>query len=161
MFEALVKSTYFSTGYTEACFLSLPFLSKRRTPSTKAFFFDALLVRKEFYVGKENKMFADRAKIYVRSGKGGRTTRLLSPDISVITCPLCASLITVPAGTLIMMSSPSLPRQFFLPPSSPSPAFVGKENKMFADRAKIYVRSGKGGDGHVSFRREKYFSFPT
>lgn len=25
---------------------------------------------------------------------------------------------------------------------------------MFADRAKIYVRSGKGGDGHVSFRRE-------
>ena len=27
---------------------------------------------------------------------------------------------------------------------------------MFADRAQIYVRSGKGGDGHVSFRREKY-----
>lgn len=27
---------------------------------------------------------------------------------------------------------------------------------MFADRAAIYVRSGKGGDGHVSFRREKY-----
>lgn len=27
---------------------------------------------------------------------------------------------------------------------------------MFADRAKIFVRSGKGGDGHVSFRREKY-----
>lgn len=27
---------------------------------------------------------------------------------------------------------------------------------MFADRAKIYVRSGKGGDGCVSFRREKY-----
>lgn len=27
---------------------------------------------------------------------------------------------------------------------------------MFADRAKIYVRSGKGGDGHISFRREKY-----
>ncbi len=27
---------------------------------------------------------------------------------------------------------------------------------MFADRAKIVVRSGKGGDGHVSFRREKY-----
>ncbi len=27
---------------------------------------------------------------------------------------------------------------------------------MFADCAKIYVRSGKGGDGHVSFRREKY-----
>lgn len=26
----------------------------------------------------------------------------------------------------------------------------------FADVAKIYVRSGKGGDGHVSFRREKY-----
>ena len=29
-------------------------------------------------------------------------------------------------------------------------------NHMFNDRAKIYVRSGKGGDGHVSFRREKY-----
>lgn len=28
---------------------------------------------------------------------------------------------------------------------------------MFADRAKIYVRSGKGGDGHVSFRRENMF----
>ena len=27
---------------------------------------------------------------------------------------------------------------------------------MFADRAKIYVRSGKGGDGHVSFSREKF-----
>lgn len=27
---------------------------------------------------------------------------------------------------------------------------------MFADRARIYARSGKGGDGHVSFRREKY-----
>ena len=27
---------------------------------------------------------------------------------------------------------------------------------MFADRAKIYIRSRKGGDGHVSFRREKY-----
>ncbi|MBQ8983726.1 MAG: GTPase ObgE [Lachnospiraceae bacterium] len=27
---------------------------------------------------------------------------------------------------------------------------------MFADRARIYVRSGKGGDGHVSFRRELY-----
>lgn len=27
---------------------------------------------------------------------------------------------------------------------------------MFADRARIYVRSGKGGDGFVSFRREKY-----
>ncbi len=27
---------------------------------------------------------------------------------------------------------------------------------MFADRAKIYVKSGKGGDGHVSFRRELY-----
>ena len=27
---------------------------------------------------------------------------------------------------------------------------------MFADRATIYIRSGKGGDGHVSFRREKY-----
>ena len=27
---------------------------------------------------------------------------------------------------------------------------------MFADRAEIYIRSGKGGDGHVSFRREIY-----
>lgn len=27
---------------------------------------------------------------------------------------------------------------------------------MFADRARIFVQSGKGGDGHVSFRREKY-----
>ena len=27
---------------------------------------------------------------------------------------------------------------------------------MYADRAKIIIRSGKGGDGHVSFRREKY-----
>lgn len=27
---------------------------------------------------------------------------------------------------------------------------------MFADRAKIYICSGKGGDGHVSFRREMY-----
>jgi GTP-binding protein len=27
---------------------------------------------------------------------------------------------------------------------------------MFADSAKIYIRSGKGGDGHVSFRREMF-----
>ena len=27
---------------------------------------------------------------------------------------------------------------------------------MFSDHAKIIIRSGKGGDGHVSFRREKY-----
>jgi GTP-binding protein len=27
---------------------------------------------------------------------------------------------------------------------------------MFADRARIVIRSGKGGNGHVSFRREKY-----
>ncbi len=27
---------------------------------------------------------------------------------------------------------------------------------MFADRAKIFIRSGKGGDGHCSFRRELY-----
>ena len=38
-----------------------------------------------------------------------------------------------------------------------SPVFVHrKEKSMFADRAKITIRSGKGGDGHVSFRREKY-----
>lgn len=28
--------------------------------------------------------------------------------------------------------------------------------RMFADRAKIIIRSGKGGDGHVSFRRELF-----
>lgn len=27
---------------------------------------------------------------------------------------------------------------------------------MFADSAKVFIKSGKGGDGHVSFRREKY-----
>ena len=27
---------------------------------------------------------------------------------------------------------------------------------MFADRAKIIIKSGKGGNGHISFRREKY-----
>ena len=27
---------------------------------------------------------------------------------------------------------------------------------MFADYAKIFIKSGRGGDGHVSFRREKY-----
>lgn len=27
---------------------------------------------------------------------------------------------------------------------------------MFADQARIHIRSGKGGDGHVSFRREKF-----
>jgi GTPase len=27
---------------------------------------------------------------------------------------------------------------------------------MFADRAEIYIRSGKGGDGHVSFRKELF-----
>ena len=27
---------------------------------------------------------------------------------------------------------------------------------MFLDHARIQISSGKGGDGHVSFRREKY-----
>ena len=27
---------------------------------------------------------------------------------------------------------------------------------MFVDRAKIYIKSGKGGDGAVTFRREPY-----
>lgn len=27
---------------------------------------------------------------------------------------------------------------------------------MFIDKARIFIKSGKGGDGHVSFRREKY-----
>lgn len=27
---------------------------------------------------------------------------------------------------------------------------------MFADRARIFIKSGKGGDGHISFRRELY-----
>ena len=31
-----------------------------------------------------------------------------------------------------------------------------RDRHMFADRAKIIIRSGKGGDGHVSFRRELY-----
>lgn len=30
---------------------------------------------------------------------------------------------------------------------------------MFIDRAKIYLQAGKGGDGSVSFRREKYVEF--
>ena len=30
------------------------------------------------------------------------------------------------------------------------------EEFMFADSAKIFIKSGKGGDGHVSFRRELY-----
>jgi len=34
--------------------------------------------------------------------------------------------------------------------------FTGGNPIMFADRAKIIIKSGKGGDGHVSFRREKY-----
>ena len=31
-----------------------------------------------------------------------------------------------------------------------------RRKNMFADRATISIRSGKGGDGHVSFRRELY-----
>ena len=30
---------------------------------------------------------------------------------------------------------------------------------MFIDEAKIYVRSGKGGDGVIHFRREKFVPF--
>ena len=33
---------------------------------------------------------------------------------------------------------------------------VFREKYMFADSARIVLTSGKGGDGHVSFRREKY-----
>ena len=27
---------------------------------------------------------------------------------------------------------------------------------MFSDKVRIFIKSGKGGDGHVSFRRELY-----
>lgn len=42
-----------------------------------------------------------------------------------------------------------------------SPGGIARAGKgivivMFADRARIRIRSGRGGDGHVSFRREKY-----
>lgn len=29
---------------------------------------------------------------------------------------------------------------------------------MFSDKVRIFIKSGKGGDGHVSFRRELYVS---
>ncbi len=32
----------------------------------------------------------------------------------------------------------------------------GRSDTVFVDKVKIFVKSGKGGDGHVSFRREKY-----
>ena len=32
----------------------------------------------------------------------------------------------------------------------------GQIMPVFVDKAKIFIQSGKGGDGHVSFRREKY-----
>jgi len=34
--------------------------------------------------------------------------------------------------------------------------FPERRKNMFADRAKIIIRSGKGGNGHVSFRRELF-----
>lgn len=33
-----------------------------------------------------------------------------------------------------------------------------KRKKVFADRATIFIKSGKGGNGHVSFRRELYIA---
>ena len=30
------------------------------------------------------------------------------------------------------------------------------EINMFSDKVRIFIKSGKGGDGHVSFRRELY-----
>ena len=42
--------------------------------------------------------------------------------ISSMTFPVSESFTTVPGGTLSTMSAPLLPWQFFLPPSSPSPA---------------------------------------
>ena len=38
----------------------------------------------------------------------------------------------------------------------PSYFYISGDFVMFADRAKIFIKSGKGGDGHVSFRREKF-----
>lgn len=34
--------------------------------------------------------------------------------------------------------------------------FIRKGENMFIDKAKVFVKSGKGGDGAITFRREKY-----
>src|SRR5690606_9178745 len=56
--------------------------------------------------------------------------------------------------------SPSAPPVSFLPRRFDKPAANGLDNRMhFLDQAKIYVRSGAGGPGAVSFRREKYIEY--
>ncbi len=41
----------------------------------------------------------------------------------------------------------------------PAPAVVWPTRMKFLDQAKIYVRSGDGGDGVIAFRREKFIEF--
>ena len=35
---------------------------------------------------------------------------------------------------------------------------TGKVKDMFTDKAKIFIQAGKGGNGAISFRREKYIA---
>src|SRR4051812_37881008 len=51
-----------------------------------------------------------------------------------------------------------------MPSASPNSRFVPKQrlaeyNMKFLDEAKIYIQSGAGGNGCISFRREKFIEF--
>jgi GTP-binding protein len=54
------------------------------------------------------------------------------------------------------MADRNIPTGIIERDSSGKQSNLGEQRKMFIDEAKIHVISGKGGDGIVNFRREKY-----
>src|SRR4051812_50195178 len=52
-------------------------------------------------------------------------------------------------------SSPAMTGREVAPPPRPHYLYLMK----FLDEAKVYIRSGDGGNGCVAFRREKYIEF--